>query len=234
MSELRVATAGDDGTVAAAVEAAGGAVVPESEADALVAFGEEALVDAALADPGVPLLPVDAGPGNHSVPKRRVGQALDALAAGEDWSESHPVLSVTVDDERVARALLDVSLMTNEPARISEYSVRAGAEEVDRFRSDGVVVATPAGSAGYARAAGGSVVVPGAGLSVVPVSPFETIPNTWVLDDDLTLAVERDDSDVDLIADGRVVGSAPAETSIEIARDGRVEFLRVPGVAATR
>ncbi|QLG29275.1 NAD(+)/NADH kinase [Halorarum halophilum] len=234
MSELRVATAGDDGTVGAAVEAVGGAVVPASEADALVTFGEDALVDTALADPEVPLLPVDAGPGNHSVPKQRVDEALDALASGEGWLEPHAIFSVAVGDERAARALLDVSLMTREPARISEYSVRAGAEEVDRFRADGVVVATPAGSAGYARAAGGSVVVPGGGLSVVPVAPFETMPDTWVLDADLTLVVKRDDSDVDLVADGRVVGSAPAGTPIEVARDGRVEFLRVPGVAATR
>ena len=234
MSELRVATAGDDGTVGAAVEAAGGAVVPASEADALVTIGEDALVDAALADPGLPLLPVDAGPGTHSVPKKRVGRALEALAAGEDRSEPHATFSVTVGDERAARALLDVSLMTREPARISEYSIRAGGEEVDRFRADGVVVATPAGSAGYARAAGGSVLAPGTGLGVVPVAPFETMPDTWVLDGDLTLAVERDDSDVDLVADGRVVGSAPAGTPIEVARDGRVEVLRVPGVEATR
>lgn len=234
MSELRVAVAGDDGTVRAAVETAGGDVVPAAEADALVTFGERALVETALDGPDAPVLPVDGGAGRHSVSKHELEAALDALATDRVQRESHATLSVTVGDEEVTRALLDVSLMTSEPARILEYSVHADREEVDRFRSDGVVVATPAGSAGYARATGGPILEPGTGLAVVPVSPFETMADAWVLDGGLTLVVERDDSEVDLIADGTVVESAPVGTPIEIGFDGTVELLRVPGLAPTR
>lgn len=234
MSELRVALAGDDGTVRDAVEAAGGAVVPADEADALVTFGERALVDAALAGPAAPLFPVAGGEGRHSVPKPEISTALDALAADDVRRESHPTLSVTVGGDETARALLDASLMTSEPARISEYSVHAAGEEVDRFRSDGVVVATPAGSAGYARAAGGPVLAPGTGLGLVPVSPFATNADTWVFDGDVTLVVERDESEVSLVADDRVVGSIPAATPVEVAADGAVELVRVPGVGTSR
>ncbi|WP_313691577.1 hypothetical protein [Halorarum halobium] len=233
MSELAVALAGDDGTVRDAVEAVGGAVVPAAEADALVTLGEAALVDAALSEPAVPLLAVGADGGLHSVSSREVGRALDALEAGSVRRTSHDVLSVAVGGERVARGLLDVSLMTDGPAHISEYSVRAGGDEIDRFRADGVVVATPAGSSGYARAAGGPVLGPGAGLSVVPVSAFETNPDTWVLDDDVGLVVERDDSAIDLVVDGSVVASVPVRTPVEVVPDGSVDLLRVPKVASS-
>ncbi|MFC7071180.1 hypothetical protein [Halobaculum lipolyticum] len=229
MTEFRAALAGDDGTLRAAVETAGGAVVAaDADPDLVATFGERALVETALADPSVPVFPVAAGDGRHSVPKVGARAAFAAVADGDAWTVPRAVLAVEVGDERTERALLDATLMTAEPARISEYAVHAAGEEVDRFRSDGVVVSTSAGSTGYARAAGGPVLAPGTGLSVVPVSPFATTTDTWVVDDEAVLRVERDDCDVRLILDGSVTGLVPPETDIRVGVDERVPFLRVP------
>ncbi|MFC7136360.1 hypothetical protein [Halobaculum litoreum] len=235
MTEFRAALSGDDGTLREAVEAAGGAVVAsDADPDLVVTLGERALVGTALAGPAAPVLPVAAGEGHHSVPKVDARGAVAAVAAGEEWTVPHAVLAVEVGADRRERALLDATLMTAEPARISEYAVHAAGEEVDRFRSDGVVVATPAGSNGYARAAGGAVIAPGTGLSVVPVSPFATMTDTWVVDDEAVLRVERDDCDVRLILDGEVAGLVPPETDIRVVVDGHVPFLRVPGIGPPR
>ncbi|WP_435062906.1 hypothetical protein [Halobaculum sp. EA56] len=232
MSDFRAALVGDDGTLREAVEAAGGAVVAaDADPDAVVTLGESALVETALSGPAAPVLPVAAGVGRYAVPKVDADAVLSEAAAGERRTASHATLRVSVGGEPRERALLDATLMTVEPARISEYAVRTGDGTVERFRADGVVVATPAGSTGYARAAGGAVLAPGTGLSVVPVSPFATRSDTWVVDDGTVLRVERDECDVRLIVDGAVAGVVPPETDIEVAVDGHVPFVRTPGMA---
>ncbi|ESP89324.1 NAD(+)/NADH kinase [Candidatus Halobonum tyrrellensis] len=237
MSDLRVALTGDDAAVRRRVDEAGWTVVPSDapDADALVTVGERALVDAALSGPAAPLLPVvpaDAGAaeaagGRHAVRAAEVGAALDAVASGDAAAVDHPVLAVSDSGERVARALFDVSLITSEPAGISEYSVRADDRRLDGFRADGVVVATPLGSAGYARATGGPLLEPGTGLAVVPVSPFATRWDARVVDGRVRLRVERDDTEVSLVADDRVVRPVSPAATLDVTPAGSVELLDV-------
>lgn len=235
MTDFRAALVGDDGLLREAVETAGGTVVDATaDPDVVATLGERALVETARAGPAAPLFPVGAGDGYHTVRRTDVDEAFAAVAAGESGRVSHPMLSVDVGDERRERALLDATLMTAEPARISEYAVHTVEEELDRFRSDGVVVATPAGSNGYARDAGGSILAPGTGVIVVPVSPFSTLTDTWVVDDEVLLRVERDDCDVRLVVDGEVTGVVPPETDIRVAVDGHVPFSRVPQMDSPR
>ncbi|WP_277553747.1 hypothetical protein [Halobaculum limi] len=235
MTDFRAALVGDDGLLREAVEATGGTVVDAAgDPDVVLTLGEGALVETARAGPAAPLLPVAAGSGYHTVRRTAVDEALAAVAAGASWTVSHAMLSIDVGGERRERAVLDATLMTAEPARISEYAVDTAGEELDRFRSDGVVVATPAGSNGYARDAGGSVLAPGTGLIIVPVSPFATLTDTWVVDDEAVLRVERDDCDVRLVVDGEVAGVVPPKTNIRIAVDGHVPFCRVPRMNSSR
>jgi len=222
-----------DAAVERAVREAGGDPIPGAPADArvdtafAVAVGEPALLAVARATPEVPVLPVDAGRGVRSVSgeAKAVESAIAALLAGEYTSEDHPILETRVGDRTTALALEDAMLASAEPAQISEYTVRAGGERVARFRADGVVLATPAGSPGYARATGGPVVPPGADvLSVVPVSPFSTDVDHWVLPlGDVTVSVERDETDIHLVADDRVVGLVDRATPVEISPVGTLE-----------
>lgn len=193
-----------------------------ADADLVVADGHSGVVDLVRTTPDALALPVDAGPGVRSVPRDAVGRAVATVAAGEVETVERPVLSVRFDGREPVPALFDVTLVTAEPARISEYAVHGGVRRVDGFRADGVVVATPAGSRGYAAAAGGPVLDPGcAAVSVTPIAPFVTDAEEWVLpDESLRLSVERDEGDVCLVADGRDEGVVPSEASIRISRDG--------------
>lgn len=223
-----VGVVGEHPAVVAAVEAAGGdpltgtaSEVVAADPEVVVAVGEEGLVSLVGSGVGAPILPVEAGRGVRSVPGMAVEPAVEHLVDGAHETVEHPVL-VADSSRGETAALFDLMLVTGEPARISEYTVRTGGEEVGRFRADGVVVSTPAGSVGYNDAAGGPVLAPGTGVvAVVPVAPFATDQDVWVLpDDDVEVVVERDETPVELLADGESAGSVVAGEGLLVRTRG--------------
>lgn len=227
-SGTRVALVGDDLDLGAAVRAAGGEVVGVDAADVVVTVGEPALIDAALERPTAPILPVAAEDGEYAVARPDAADAVAEAVAGEGSATDHPIVRVAVDGEPVGEALFDVSLFTREPARISEYAVHDGAETLDAVRADGIVVATPLGSDGYARAAGGPVLRPGTGLLVAPVAPFATQSTDWITPDGVTITVERKRDPVALLLDDIQYDDGPVKGTVRIEVADRVSLLRVP------
>lgn len=230
-------SAPDSETVAARIEAAGATAVVGSVADlldrspaAVVAPGERSVLAMARRDPSTPVLPVAAGQGVRSVAGDDLADALAGVLADEYDVDERRLLSVAAGGERVGRAALDVMLVTRDPAKISEYAIRCGDDRVARFRSDGVVLATPAGSSGYAAAAGGPVLAPGTGLAAVPVAPFATDADHWVLDpaDGVELSVERDEGAVELLVDDERRRTIPPRTPVTLSVDGTVPILVGP------
>lgn len=196
----------------------------------VVTVGEAAL--AALVDAGFegPVLPVAVGLGVEAGDESAAPTAAERFAAGDVVTVHHPLLAVSAAGDRVGRALLDVLLVRSEPGRISEFGVSAD-DRLDRFRADGVVVATPAGSHGYAHAAGGPRLTGGTDtVVVVPVAPFGLGGDTWVVDpsEGIELVVERDDGAVSVLLDGREARTLSDRRSVELTLDGTFELVRPP------
>lgn len=193
---------GDDDTAAVG---GGATVVTEDDDPAVViAVGDDAIRSAVTDPPDAPLLPVTAEGGRHLVARDSLDSAVAAVAAGDRRVDTHPILGLGLghsDDD--ARALRDVTLVTDAPASISEYAVAVGDEHLESVRADGIVVATPLGSDGYAAAAGGAILEPGAGAAVVPIAPFSTTAARRVVDPTtpLTVSVEREGT-VAVVVDG--------------------------------
>ncbi len=185
----------------------------DSDADLLVTVGEDALVDCAARGESRPILPVGVET-PLSPPSEQLAAILDRLPTQPPTLEVRP-LSVTAGGS-TSTAVFDVTLVTTEPARISEYTVSVGERTHATFRADGVVVATPLGSGGYARAAGGPLLEPGTGLAVVPIAPFATHTDSWMLDSPLAVDVERDDS-VTVFADTSQLAVGEASLTAEIS-----------------
>ncbi|GAA0251311.1 ATP-NAD kinase [Haladaptatus pallidirubidus] len=206
--------------------------VLDADSAVVVAVGKSAVTDLVRAGVSVPVLPVDAGAGLESVPAGSIEPAVETLLSNNWTTTERPLLSASVDGEHVADALFDATLVTSEPARISEYAVKAGGKPVAQFRADAVVTATPAGSRGYARDAGGPVVQPDSGVvSVVPVAPFAIHVDNWVLRGPVTLSVERDEDAVVLLADDREVCPVEPHEPVELACD---DVFLVPAVSSER
>ena len=231
MSTQRVGVVGD-GSLAAAVEAAGGRPVVAGPADVddagleFIAAGEAALVDLAREGVTAPVLPVEAGDGVRSVPRSAAAAAVESALDGAGSKNRHPVLAAGAG----VRALFDVALMAAEPARISEFSVHHDGEQVVRLRADGVVASTPAGSVGYSSAAGGPLTAPGTGVLVVaPAAPFATGADRLVLPlDGVALGIERDETPVELLADGRTERNVGTGDPVDLSPAGAVETLAIP------
>jgi NAD+ kinase len=203
----------------------------DATADVLAVVGEQSLLDLVLAGiPDAAILPIDAGDGVRSVPRDRAATALSQVFDGDAATASYPVLDVRVDGAHETRALFDCMLVTAEPARISEYAVATDDTAVDQFRADGVVVATPAGTHGYARRVDAPVIDPHADVvSVAPVAPFATHSDHWVFPTDtVRLTVERDDAPVELLADDRRVRPISPDTPVVVSRGGTLSLSTLP------
>jgi NAD+ kinase len=204
---------------------------PTSVGDAafVVAVGERALGELASASVEVPALAVDAGTGVRSVPVDDATAAVEAILETDVARTTRRAFAVHVGDERYD-AVFDVTLVTTEPARISEYRVAAGGDEVSQFRADGVVVATPAGSHGYARAAGSPVVAGTTPVAtVVPIAPFAIDTDHWIVSqEDVVLSVERDEGSVSLLVDDRPAGTVDPAEPVRLSSGHELEILCPP------
>lgn len=224
----RVAAAFDDAgldAVETPAESAGSGTF-----EVLAAVGEAALIDLVGAGVETPVLPVGHHEGLPSVDPDAAVEAIEQFLDDRDRTRENPLLAVTADGASTETAAFDVILVRSEPGRISEYSLAAGAAR-SRFRADGVVAATPAGSHGYARAAGGPRLEPDAdAVAVVPVAAFGLGAPTWVLDPaaGLELRVERDEGDVSLLVDGRERERLSGPSTVVLEPGGTLETVRPP------
>ncbi|WP_290814114.1 NAD(+)/NADH kinase [Halovivax sp.] len=213
-----------------ALHAGGPDDVLDREPVLAVTVGDKALAAVARRSVDVPILAVDCERGVSSTPRARAADTLVTLLRKGGSEREAATLTVVVDGTAM-RAVFDVALVTAEPGKISAFDVRAANERLANVRADGVVVATPAGSRGYARTVGGPTL--GASVeavAVVPISPFVTDRERWVVaPDDLTVTVERDESAVSLQVDGRVRESIDAGQRVTIDAGPSLTLLCVDG-----
>lgn len=87
-------------------------------------------------------------------------------------------------------ALNDVVVRTTGVAQLAELQVSADDEPFGKFRSDGIIVATPTGSTAYSAAAGGPIVDPSVeALILSPINAFSLSNRPIVLKYDSVISV---------------------------------------------
>ena len=125
-------------------------------------------------------------------------------------------------------AVNDVVLEKVVSQRVVEIGVEINGTHFARYRTDGIIVATPVGSTAYSLSAGGPVVDPRVdALVLTPVAPHSLLSRSLVLSADavVRLSVEID-RPAQVNVDGREVTTIPAGGSVEVSRgDRRIRFL---------
>ncbi len=107
---------------------------------------------------------------------------------------------------------------------------------VNKYRADGIIVATPTGSTAYSLSAGGSIVHPSLrALTITPLAPQSLTARPIIVDGDekLTFKVFSRDNDVHLSIDGDECFPIKSEDSVtavlsskkvQIIRSGRSDY----------
>jgi len=102
-------------------------------------------------------------------------------------------------------ALNDITVCTNVPGRVVEFSARIDGEYICRFVADGIIISTPTGSTAYSLATGGPILLPcSEAIILTPISPHTLSVRPIVLPAESTIEIEvgKKGSAI-LVADGQ-------------------------------
>ncbi len=149
---------------------------------------------------GIPVFPVNFGEFGFiaGISKDDWQRPLLAWIDGEiSWTERNLLYGQVIrnGDNGIftafsSTALNDIVVRTIGVAQLAELQVSADDEPFGRFRSDGVIVATPTGSTAYSAAAGGPIVDPSVDAVILsPINAFSLSNRPIVLKPDTVVSV---------------------------------------------
>lgn len=212
-----------------------------AKADLLLVFGGDGTMlrvarDAAASQ--TPILGVKVGGLGFltTVQAHQLALALKQLWAGEFLIESRPLIQASgkAQPKTIAElALNDFVISRGATTRLVEVAVTVDAEELTRYRCDGLIVSSPTGSTAYSLAAGGAVVSPDSEvLTITPICPH-TLSNRSVIvpmDSVVQVTVLSERVDTILTADGQVQIALNAGDFVQIRKSKfAVRLVRLRG-----
>jgi NAD+ kinase len=116
--------------------------------------------------------------------------ALEQVLEGNYFVEKRTQLQVWHNKE-LHKALNEVVLMTQKPAKMLHIEISVDDEVVEELRADGLIIATPSGSTAYSMSAGGPIVDPRVGaFIIVPLCPFKLGARPTVVPNDSVIKVK--------------------------------------------
>jgi len=196
-------------------ESVAGVAALAEKVDLLLVFGGDGTmlrVARDVAGSQTPILGVKVGGLGFltTVQAHQLAPALKQLWAGDFLIESRPLIQATgkAQAKTIAElALNDFVISRGATSRLIELAVTVDAEELTRYRCDGLIVSSPTGSTAYSLAAGGAVVSPESEvLTITPICPH-TLSNRSVIvpmDSVVQVTVLSERVDTILTADGQV------------------------------
>jgi NAD+ kinase len=181
----------------------------------LVLGGDGTMIATAriIGDAEVPVMGVNYGGLGYlaEFPIEELFAALESILSGEYKVQKRVMLAVELwrGEELITRSrvLNDVVVNKSALARIIEMEAYLDSQFVNRFRADGLIVATPTGSTAYNLSAGGPVIYPSMNAVVItPICPFTLSNRPIVVPDESMIEVRlmTDKEEVALTLDGQV------------------------------
>ncbi|MGD0718937.1 MAG: NAD(+)/NADH kinase [Thermoplasmata archaeon] len=207
----------------------------ELAADAIVAIGGDGTYLATLQRTNVPLLAVNVGTvgvlaevdGRDAV---KYEAAIGRILRGYYFVEERMKLAVQAAGTSMPDATNDVVIHSARPARMGGFDIALDGRPVGRLQADGVIIATPTGSTGYALSALGPIVEPGVeGIVIVAIAPFRAVARAMVVDPLHTITVRPHNMVNESLAviDGQVEARVPSGAAVLAYRSPRrARFIR--------
>src|SRR5207253_2358925 len=157
-----------------------------AKADLVIVVGGDGTLLAAarlLGDRQIPILAINHGGLGFltEVTLEEMYPAIERVLAGHFITEHRMMMDIEIlrAKEQVAdyRALNDVVINKGTLSRMIELEARVDGQYVSRFRSDGLIVATPTGSTAYNLSAGGPIMFPTMSAMIVTPICSHTLTN---------------------------------------------------------
>lgn len=205
------------------------------DADAVVAIGGDGTFLSTLRRTQSPMLAINAGTLGvlAEVDGRSaelVNDALERLVAGRFFVDERMKVAIRAGGHVMPDALNEVVIHCAHPARMGQFEIELDGQRLGRIQADGIILATPTGSTGYALSALGPIVEPGVeGIVVVPIAPFRAVSRAIVIDPLHTVSVRAVQTAFPTVAviDGQEEVAVPAEEPVLVYRSARrARFIR--------
>ena len=205
-------------------------------ADMIIAFGGDGTILQAVRrlKPPLRILGVDMGYMGflcEAEPEELRG-VVDKILKGEYYVQRVGLLSVKINGLERDVALNDVLVLTSEPAKVLEFTVKADGIEIFDGRADGVLVSSTVGSTAYALSAGGPLLDPLVEcLVAVVLNPLKLGARPMVLPSSSRIEVsfpKHSSRTASIYSDGAFTCHVGVEDVVEICRSSHeVELVRV-------
>ncbi|MCK4717040.1 MAG: NAD(+)/NADH kinase [Thermoplasmata archaeon] len=194
----------------------------EGGIDILVTVGGDGTVLRALRHCNATILGVHIGRVGflNEVTPEKFKEDLQKVLAGECFIDLHTRIQMCIDGEPLRPVLNEVVIHSAQAVKIREFELYLDGNKLDHFRSDGVIVATPTGSTGYALSAGGPLLDPKLeGMLVLPLAPFRIAkrPNVVPLDSVIKLK---------MVKNRPCIANLDGQEEIELKGTETMEFTR--------
>jgi len=198
-------------------------------ADLLIAIGGDGTFLHALRRTALPLLPVNAGTlGVLAEVDTRVPGALTAalerLLAGRYFLEERTKLGAELDGVALPDATNEYVVHATQVGRMAEFEIAFDGRPAGTIRADGLIVATPTGSTGYALSSLGPIVEPDVdALVLTAIAPFRVEARAVVLGGLRTVRIRslRPGTSCVVLPDGAGEHPLGAQAAVTIFRSPR-------------
>lgn len=160
----------------------------------------------------------------------------EAVASGSYTISARTMLQATVHrpgkPPEIFTALNEVTLARGETGRLVSVRAMVNGELLNRYKADGLIVATPTGSTAYSLSAGGPLIEPAAGVWVItPICPHSLSQRSLVMADDSVIELSPDghaDGPMLFTVDGRDNTLIEAGDKIDVRKSPRAFKLLKP------
>lgn len=158
--------------------------------------------------------------------------SLQQILSGDFEIEERRLCKIETDSGQTFYALNEAVVSSAVSVELSEFNLSVDGNEVDYYRADGLIVATPTGSTAYSLSAGGPLVSPKMDcLLVTPICPHSLYARPWVLSSESNLEItfySQKDHPFVLSVDGLERCELPAGVKVRIGySELSTRFVRV-------
>ena len=211
--------------------------IPKDTDCIIVLGGDGTILQAAYdtSDTDIPILGINAGTLGFlaEIETHGIYEALDNIFKDDYTLEYRMMLEVYITRDKEVlhkgKSLNEIVVARSGFSRIISLSVYVNGELANKYRGDGIIVATPTGSTGYNLSAGGPVITPNNQVIVItPICPHSLNSRSIVIseEDEIVVKVETSkktqNKEVLATFDGHEAIQLNAEDVIEIKKSKKV------------